>query len=58
MPKKKTVDTPQEQSRRFIEMARKLGADETGKKFQRASERVNDFATPGGINLVCGRRVH
>lgn len=24
----------------------------------RAAERVNDFATPGGTNLVCGRRVH
>jgi hypothetical protein len=24
----------------------------------RAAERVNDFATPGDVNLVCGRRVH
>ena len=23
-----------------------------------SSERVNDFATPGDVNLVCGRRVH
>ena len=22
------------------------------------AERVNDFATPGDVNLVCGRRVH
>ena len=22
------------------------------------TERVNDFATPGDVNLVCGRRVH
>ena len=25
---------------------------------RRAAERVNDFATPGNVNLVCGRQVH
>jgi hypothetical protein len=26
--------------------------------YHRDTERVNDFATPGDVNLVCGRRVY
>jgi hypothetical protein len=36
MPKKKRRDTPEEQSQRFVETARELECDETGKTFERA----------------------
>lgn len=36
MPKKKSKDTPAEQSRRFVETAKALGVDESGKAFERA----------------------
>ena len=37
--KQKKYDDPA-QSKRFIEMARELGEDETGEKFERAAKRV------------------
>lgn len=43
VPKKKRRDSQAEQSRRFLEIARKLGADESGKKFDRA---MNIVAPP------------
>ncbi len=36
MPKKKRRDTPEKQSARFIEDARELGADESGRAFEKA----------------------
>jgi hypothetical protein len=36
MPKKKRRDTQEKQSRRFVETARALEADESGKAFERA----------------------
>ena len=36
MPKQKRRDTPAKQSSRFIETARELGIDETGRSFARA----------------------
>ena len=36
MPKKKSKDTPAEQSRRFVETVKALGVDESGKAFDRA----------------------
>jgi hypothetical protein len=43
MPKKKRFDSQAEQSRRFLETARRLGVDESGKKFDRA---MNTVAPP------------
>jgi hypothetical protein len=40
MPKAKNSITEEERSRRFIETARELGADETGKKFERAFKKI------------------
>jgi hypothetical protein len=36
MPKKRSRDTPEKQSQRFVETARALGVDESGKAFERA----------------------
>ncbi len=36
MPKKKRRDTQEKESRRFVETARKLEADESGKAFEDA----------------------
>lgn len=36
MPKKKSKDTQAAQSRRFVETAKTLGVDESGKAFDRA----------------------
>lgn len=36
MPKKKLKDTPAAQSKRFVETARALDCDESGKSFERA----------------------
>lgn len=40
MPKPKNVITEEERSRRFIETARELNADETGKDFERAFKKI------------------
>lgn len=40
MPKKKSKDTPAEQSRRFVETAKALGADESGKTFERVMRKI------------------
>jgi hypothetical protein len=53
MPKKKKRDSPAKQSQRFVETARALGVDESGKAFEKAmkevlpSSRLSD-ATKGG----------
>ena len=36
MPKQKRRDTPAKQSQRFVETAKELEADESGKKFAKA----------------------
>jgi len=36
-----------EQSRRFVEMARELGPDETGEKFDRAFKKIAQPKKPG-----------
>ena len=36
MPKNKSKDTPEAQSRRFVETAKALDVDESGKAFERA----------------------
>jgi hypothetical protein len=36
MPKQKRRDTPAKQSQRFVETAKALGVDESGKEFERA----------------------
>jgi hypothetical protein len=40
MPKAKNLITEDERSRRFIETARELGVDETGKDFERAFKKI------------------
>lgn len=40
MPKKKSKDTQSAQSKRFVETARALGVDESGRAFERALEVV------------------
>jgi hypothetical protein len=40
MPKKKSRDSPEKQSQRFVETARKLEADESGKAFERAFKKL------------------
>jgi len=40
MPKKKRRDTPAKQSRRFVETARQLETDESGKEFEWAFKKV------------------
>jgi hypothetical protein len=40
MPPKKRVLTPAEQSARFIEAAKKTGADESGKPFEKAFKKI------------------
>lgn len=40
MPKKKTKDTQEAQSRRFVETAKALGVDESGKAFEMAIKAV------------------
>jgi hypothetical protein len=42
MPKKKSKDTQAAQSKRFVETARALGVDESGKSF----DRVLDVVVP------------
>jgi hypothetical protein len=39
-PKSKPKVTDKEQSERFIETARAIGADESGEQFKRASEKI------------------
>jgi hypothetical protein len=36
MPKQKRRDTPAKQSQRFVETAKALGVDESGKSFEKA----------------------
>jgi hypothetical protein len=43
MPKKKRRDTPAKQSQRFVETAKALGVDESGKAFEKA---INMIVTP------------
>jgi len=40
MPKKKRRDTPEKQSQRFVETARKLGVDERGSAFEMAFKAI------------------
>lgn len=40
MPAKKNPMTEAERSRRFVETARKLEADETGEKFERVFKKI------------------
>lgn len=40
MPKQKRRDTPAKQSQRFVETAKALEADESGKAFERALKKV------------------
>lgn len=40
MPKKKSKDTQAEQSRRFVETAKELGVDESGKSFFAAVNKI------------------
>jgi hypothetical protein len=40
MPRTKKSITPEEQSARFIEAAKKIGADESGKKFEKAFKKI------------------
>jgi hypothetical protein len=43
MPKKKTPELkPKEQFKRFVETAKELGVDETGKEFERAFRQLSD----------------
>jgi hypothetical protein len=40
MPAKKNPMTEAERSRNFVETARKLGSDETGKEFERVFKKI------------------
>lgn len=46
MPKKKRRDTQAKQSRRFVETARALEADESGKTFERALRAIAPAKSP------------
>jgi len=40
MPSKKRMLSPTEQSARFIETAKQIGTDESGKKFEKAFKKI------------------
>jgi len=46
MSKRKAQSQDPEQSKRFIDMARELGEDATGKKFERAVKKVASRKPP------------
>jgi hypothetical protein len=46
MPKAKHTITEEERSRRFIEKARELGTDETGKEFERLFKKAVPMKQP------------
>jgi hypothetical protein len=48
--------TDPEQSRRFIEMARELGCDETGEAFERAFSRAFPPRKPGQLVVPYAER--
>jgi hypothetical protein len=47
MPKKKSKDTQAAQSKRFVETAKALGVDESGKSFNQAIKGVLATKLPG-----------
>ena len=47
MPKQKRRDTPAKQAQRFVETAKALGVDESGKSFEKA---LSAITTPKAIH--------